>query len=65
MELEFLTVLLFCYKGLAFIILLCVGISAIFAPLFIAGVANNPLWVLLYIISPLVLTICYKLLWLF
>lgn len=65
MELEFLTVLLFLYKALGFIFLLCVGMTAVFAPLFIAGGTGNPLWILLYIISPLVLAICYKLLWLF
>ena len=65
MELEFFTVLLFLYRALGFIILLCVGLTAVFAPLFIAGCTGNPLWVLLYIISPLVLTVCYKLLWLF
>ena len=65
MELEFLTVLLGLYKGLAFIVLFCVGIGAVIAPVTILGVTGNPLWLLLYLISPLVITICYKLLWLF
>ena len=65
MELEFLTVLVGLYKGLAMLILLCVGISAFVAPLFIVAETTNPLWLLLYLISPLVVAICYKLLWLF
>ena len=64
MELEFLTVLVGLYKGLAFIVLFCVGLSAVFAPMAIFGVTENPLWLLLYLISPLVITVCYKLLWL-
>ena len=64
MELEFLTVLVGLYKGLAIIVLLCVGIGAVFAPMAISIVNDNPLWLLLYLISPLVMTICYKLFWL-
>jgi hypothetical protein len=65
MELEFFTVLGFLYKGLALIALLCVGVSAVIGPLFVSAATKNLLWFLLYIISPLVLAICYKILWLF
>lgn len=64
MEIEFLTVLADLYKVLALVVLICICIGAVIAPVIILGVTNNPLWLLLYLISYLVLVICYKLLWL-
>ena len=64
MEVEFFTVLVFCYKALAVITLVLVAGFATLGPFFAAGVTGNFLWLLLYIFSPLVLAICYKLFWL-
>ena len=64
MELEFLTVLLFCYKALAFAILFVVCVLALIVPPLLSADTDNPMWLLLYIISPLVFAVCYKVLWL-
>ena len=65
MELGFLAVLIFLYKLLAFIVMLVVAGAVTFGPIVWAAWIEHPLPLLIYIITPLVLTIIYKLLWLF
>ena len=62
MELGFFTVLVWLYKMLATIILIFIGFGSILFPAVLADDKEHPLPLLLYVFTPIALTICYKLL---
>lgn len=63
MELGFWAVLVLLYKTFAFIVLGMIGLASIFGPVFLSATIEHPLPLLLYVVTPLILTIVYKLMW--
>lgn len=61
MEAGFLDVLLALYKTLAFFALTLIAGCAAFLPVMLCAAFDNPLWIFLYLFSPLILAACYEL----
>lgn len=62
MELGFFTVLVWLYKVLATIVVIFVGFFSVICPAWFADENEHPLPLLLYVFTPIILAICYKLL---
>ena len=63
--LAFLGTVLTLYKMFAFLFICLIAVSSIFLPVFLSVINDTPLPLALYLLTPVVLAICYKLLCLF
>ena len=65
MELGFFEVLISLYKFFGFILIVIIAFASVGLPPALAATEDHPAPLLLRLFTPVVLAICYKLLWLF
>lgn len=61
MELSLLEMILELYRVMAFFVLFAIAIGSVVLPVMLCAMMDHPLPLLLYLVAPIIIAMCYKL----